>query len=159
MASTTSAGDKTPIGMAQGTELHNGEKRRGDNSRLNRISAEQKSRILELYEVTGSGYRVAVEMGIAAATVYNHLGLKKYKAPTWTDDENQIVVDGYLAGLPVKQIAEKLPGRNENSVKIAMCRHRKSVKKDPKKRRVMGVMTYVLRAMRKADILRLAEGE
>lgn len=159
MASTTSPGNKAPAGVAQSGELHEGEKRRGDNQKLNRISAEQKERILELYESTQSGYKVAEELGVSVTTVYNHLNLSKYTAQPWDDDENQIVVDGYLAGLTPAQIAKKLPRRNINAVKIEMCRHKKRVKKDPKKRKVLGVMTHLLKAMRNADIMRLTEEE
>ncbi len=95
-------------------------------------------------------------MGLGRTTVYNHLGLGKGKKPRWTDEENQVVVDGYAENRPVADIAKAI-GRSSGSVALHMHRHRKKIREDPKKRRVMGVMTRVLKVMRKADIFREVE--
>ncbi|MBW2672561.1 MAG: hypothetical protein JRD89_03980 [Deltaproteobacteria bacterium] len=70
------------------------------------------------------------------------------------DEENQIMVDGYAEGWPVKKIAEKLKRRSPAAVKIAMCRYRKAVRADQKKQYVLHMIGVALRALRKADILR-----
>lgn len=77
--------------------------------------------------------------------------------PTWNDDEIQVMVDGYLEKKKTKEIALLLHGRSPRAVMIRMCRYRKEVRKDPKKQRVLGVMTKVLKIMRKADIFRELE--
>lgn len=159
MAQTSRPGDKSAVGMAESRELHQGKKHSGDSSRTNRrrhITAEQKQRIRDLYETTKNGHEVARMMGLGSTTVYRHLELKKCKKPLWTDEDDQIVVDGYAEKRSVKEIARAI-GRSNRAVVLHMCRHRKKIREDPKKRRVMGVMTYVLRVMRKSDIFRELE--
>ncbi len=67
-----------------------------------------------------------------------------------------MVVDGYAEKRKVADMARSI-GRSKGAVALHMHRHRKEVKEDPKKRQVMGVMTHVLRIMRKADIFREVE--
>jgi len=145
--------------VVESRSLYPRKEHRGDNPKPNRrrdVTPDQKQRIRELYAETGSGYEVARIMGLGRTTVYNHLELGKGKKPRWTDDENQVVVDGYIEGRKVADIA-KAVGRSKGSVVLHMHRHRKKIREDPKKRRVMGVMTRVLKVMRKADIFREVE--
>lgn len=159
MGALACAGHDGADEMAESGGLYRGEKYRGDNPKPNRrrdVTPEQKQRIQELYAKTGNGYEVARIMGLGRTTVYNHLGLGKGKKPRWTDEENQVVVDGYAENRPVADIAKAI-GRSSGSVALHMHRHRKKIREDPKKRRVMGVMTRVLKVMRKADIFREVE--
>lgn len=159
MAQTARPGDESTTGLAQGGKLHDRQVHRRDCPGANRrrdITPETKQRIRELYAETGNGHEVARRLGIGRTTVYKYLGLQKCRHPTWTDDEIQVLVDGYLEKLPAQEIARKT-GRTTRAVMVRMCRYRKQVRSDPKKRRVMGVMTYVLKVMRKADIFREVE--
>ena len=54
------------------------------------------------------------------------------------------------------EIASKV-GHSPRAVAIRMCRHRKEVKRDPKKRRALRAITMALKAVRKADIFRELE--
>ena len=160
MAQAAAAGpQERPVPLATGGEQDTGAVNRGDSPGPNRrrdVTAEQKRRIRELYAETGSGYKVAKIMGLCSTTIYNHLGLGKGKKPRWTDEEDQVVVDGYAEKRKVADMAKSI-GRSSGAVALHMHRHRKKVKEDPKKRLVMGVMTHVLKIMRKADIYREVE--
>lgn len=121
-----------------------------------KITSEQARQIREIYAETRNGYEVARRLGLGHTTAYNHLALKKCTHPTWTDEEIQVMVDGYLEKTPVREIARKV-GRSPRAVRIKMCRYRKQVRKDPKKRRALSAITMALRAVRKADIYREME--
>jgi hypothetical protein len=95
-------------------------------------------------------------MNLGSTTVYKHLKLRKCTHPEWTDDEIQIMVDGYLEKTPVREIARKV-GRSPRAVMVKMCRYRKQVRKDPKKRRALSAISLALKAVRKADIFREME--
>jgi len=95
-------------------------------------------------------------MGLGSTTVYNHLGLGRPGTPTWSDDQLQVMVDGYLDKRPVKEIAAQV-NRSVNAVKIRMCRYRKAVRSDPKKRRALSAISLAFKAVRKADIFRELE--
>lgn len=96
-------------------------------------------------------------LGIGRTAVYNHLGLGRIKNPDWTDEEVQVLVDGYAEGLTAQEIAKKLPGRTPLAVRIRMHRHRKEIRKNPKKQRALRAITWALKAVRKADIFREME--
>ena len=159
MAQTARPSDKGAVSMAESGELHQREKHRGDSAGVNRrrhITEEQKQRIRELYEVTKNGHKVAQITGLGSTTVYNHLRLKKYKKPRWTDEEDQIVIDGYFEKKSLKEIAGIL-GKSEGAIAIHMHRHRKKIREDPKKKRALSAITLAFKAVRKADIFREVE--
>lgn len=156
MAQIADHGDKSTAEMAEGGKLHTGEKHSGDNQGANKrrnVTAEEVEAFKQLHEQGFTGTQIAALTGRSKTAVYKHLQLKEKSRPRWTDEEMQILVDGYFEGESVKKIAKKL-GRSPTAVRVAMCRYRKAVNSDPKKKRVMGVMTYVLKVMRKADIFR-----
>jgi hypothetical protein len=94
--------------------------------------------------------------GFCSTTVYNHLTLNRCRGLAWSDDEIQVLVDGYLDKRPVKEIALKI-GRSRRAVVVRMCRYRKEVRSDPKKRRALSAITLAFKAVRKADIFREME--
>ena len=155
MGKIACTGDENSNVVASSRGLHQGEINRGSGSRPGRrgLTPEQKQRIKELYNKTGNGHKVAQIMGLGSTTVYKHLGLNKRKTPSWTDDEIQILVDGYMEKRPVKEIAKQLR-RPPRAVTIRMCRYRKQIRKDPKKRRALSAITLALKAVRRADIFR-----
>lgn len=155
MAQTADHGDKSTAKVVKSRKLHTREKHSGDNQRANKrrnVTAEEKERIRELYQAGVPVKEIASQFPWSKSTIERYLGPPK-RRPRWTDEDNQIMVDGYFEGKPVKKIAKKL-NRSPTAVRVAMCRYRKAVNSDPKKKRVMGVMTYVLKVMRKADIFR-----
>ena len=159
MAPTTNTGVKGTNDMASGGKFHDRQKRRYNHSRTNRrrdVTAEQKQLIVELYASGKTGKEIAKEMKLGRTTVYNHLALGKAGTPTWNDDELQILVDGYLEKKPAKEIAKKV-GRSPGAVAVRMCRHRKEVRNNPKKRRALSAIAMAFRAVRKADIFREME--
>lgn len=95
-------------------------------------------------------------MGLGSTTVYKYLALSICTHPIWSDNEIQVMVDGYLEKIPVREIARKV-GRSPRAVRIRMCRYRKEVRKDPKKRRALSAISLALKAVRKADIFREME--
>jgi hypothetical protein len=142
--------------VAKSGEFYNGQEHQRDNPGADRkraITPEQKQRIRELYAAGKTGHEIARMMGLGSTTAYNHLGLGRQGTPAWTDDEIQVLVDGYLENKSPREIAEKV-GRSPRAVIIRMCRHRKQVRKDPKKRRALSAITMAFRAVRKADIFR-----
>ena len=156
MATTGRAGDDRTKGMAKSGGVHPGQKPRGDNPGTNRrrdVTADERQLINQLYAELGNGHEVARRIGRGSTTVYNHLGLSKRRHPRWDDDQLQVLVDGYMEGKKPTEIASKV-GRSPRAVAIRMCRHRKEVKRDPKKRRALTAITMAFRAVRKADIFR-----
>lgn len=111
----------------------------------------------KLYSELKNGHLVAEKMGFGHTTVYKYLSLNKRKTPRWTDEEIQVLVDGYLEKRPVKDIATLLEHRSQRAVMIRMCRHRKWVKKDPRKKRALSAISFALRAVKKADVFRETE--
>lgn len=153
---TRRVGDHCAKDVAPGGELHDREKYRDNNSGANRrrnVTPEQKQQIAKLYAAGKKGLQIAKEIGISKSAVYKYLELDKTGTPTWNDDELQIMVDGYLEKEPPKEIAKKV-GRSPGAVAVRMCRHRKEVRNNPKKRRALSAITMALRAVRKADIFR-----
>jgi len=118
---------------------------------------EQEQEAKKLYSEFKNGHLVAQKMGFASTTIYNHLRLNLRRNSTWTDDEIQVLVDGYLEKEKVRDIAARLPGRTPRALMIRMCRYRKQVRKDPKKRRALSAISFALKAVRKADIFREME--
>lgn len=127
-----------------------------ESSRCRHVTPEQVQRIKDLYAITRNGHEVARIMGLGSTTVYNHLGLGRPGTPAWTDDQLQVMVDGYLDKRPPKEIASQV-GRSARAVRIRMCRYRKSVRSDPKKRRALSAISLAFKAVRKADIFRELE--
>jgi len=143
--------------MAQSREPHQRQKYRRDNPKGNRsLTGDQKQQIHKLYAKIKNGNKVADILGLGRTTVYKHLGLGNSRNPDWTDDEIQVLVDGYLEKKPVKEIARKL-GRSPTAVQVRMCRYRKRVREDPKKQLALRAITWALKAVRKADIFRELE--
>jgi len=159
VAPSTNIGDKNTACLAESGELYAREKHRGNNQgphRKRKVTPEQERQIRELYAVTKNGYKVAERLGLGSTTVYKWLNLRRHTRPRWSDEEIQVLVDGYLEKRTVKDIAMKV-GRSCSAVRIKMCRYRKQVRADPKKQRALRAITMALRAVRKADIFREAE--
>ena len=126
------------------------------------LSPAEKQRILELYNSGLTGYEVAEVMGIGNTTVYKHLPRQGKPWKRWTEEEMQAVIKGYARGLPVREIAKKV-GHSSRAVMIKMCRHRKLIRADPHKQKVMKWINYAigkglkpgqaLSAIRRADLL------
>lgn len=155
MAPTTRANIKNTTGMAQGGGVHPGQEPGGDSQGINRrrdVTTEEKQLISQLYAELGNGHEVARRIGRGSTTVYNHLGLGR-RRPRWDDDQLQALVDGYFEGKKPGEIARRID-RSPRAVAIQMCRHRKEVERDPKKRRALRAITMAFRAVRKADIFR-----
>jgi len=151
-------GEERPKEVATGGSLHTGKIRGGSDPGANRrrdVTAEQKQRIRDIYAATGNGHEVARQMELGSTTVYNHLGLGGRK-PRWTDEEDQAVIDGYAESRKVSDIAKAI-GRSRGAVAVHMCRHRKEVKHNPKKRRALSAISLAFKAVRKADIFRELE--
>jgi hypothetical protein len=163
VAQTPDTCNKDPTCLAESRELHKREKHRADSQRTyrkrkkrQRITREKAELIRQLYAQGLNGHQIAAKLGIGHTAVYRHLGLNLYRKPRWTDDENQIMVDGYAEGRPVKEIAAQI-GRSPRAVMVAMCRYRKKVREDKKKQYVLRMIGKALAALRKADILRGVE--
>jgi transposase-like protein len=155
VAQVANSDHKSSTKVASGRISNKGKEHRGDNPQPNRrrnVTAEEKERIRELYQTGAPVKDIVQQFPWSQSTIERYLGAP-LRRPRWTDDDYQVLVDGYFEKQPVKKIAQKL-GRSPTAVRVAMCRYRKAVKSDPKKKRVMGVMTYVLKVMRKADIFR-----
>lgn len=112
--------------------------------------------IFQLRQEGLTGYQIATHIGRGKTTVYRYISTG-VRRPRWTDDENQILVDGYMAKMPVKEIAKKLPSRSPQAIRIAWCRHKKKIRTDPKKQYALSMIVRALRAVRKADIMREME--
>lgn len=131
------------------------------------LTAEEKRRIFELYRRGFNGYQIARYLGRGKTTIYKYLPKKGRPWHRWTDEDMQTLVDGYANGLPTAQIAAKI-GCSPNAVRIAMTRHRKRVRADPRRRLVlywlkvgfdMGLKPgQVLTRLRQADIMARLEG-
>jgi transposase-like protein len=139
----------------------NQRKERGRGSpRPYRISSEEIAQFRELHAQGLTCIQIARFTGWGKSAVCRHIyqadrfGGRTHRR--WTDDDNQALVDCYAESGDKKALAARL-GRSVKAVYIAMCRYRKAVRKDPKKRRTLGVMTFVLKAIRKADIYKELE--
>lgn len=146
--------------LARSREGDNREIIRRDNQRADpkrkSVTPVQVQRIRDLYAVTKNGHEVARIMGLGSTTVYNHLGLGRAATPAWTDDQIQVMVDGYLDKRPPREIAAQVD-RSPRAVRARMCRYRKAVRSDPKKRRALSAIALAFKAVRKADIFRELE--
>ncbi|MFZ5687860.1 MAG: hypothetical protein ACOY9Y_06670 [Bacillota bacterium] len=120
-------------------------------ARPSNVTEEEKRVIRELYSAGYTGLQIEQITGIGHTTIYKIISRTRASNPTWTDDEIQILVDGYLEKKKISEIAEQLPGRSIQAIRIKMCRYRKEVRKDPKKRRALSAITLALKAVRKAD--------
>ena len=111
-----------------------------------------------LYSELKNGHMVADVMGWGHTTIYKHLKLGIRNTPRWSDDDIQIMVDGYLEKRPIKDIAFLLK-KSPKAVMVRMHRYREWVKKDPRKRRALRAISFALRAVRKIDVFRELEYE
>lgn len=155
MAQASNSDYKSAAEVAPGRVSNKGQKHRGDHPRADKrrhVSAEEKERIRELYQAGVPVKEITGLLPWSKSTIERHLRPAN-RRPRWTDDDYQVLIDGYLEKQPVKKIAQGL-SRSPTAVRVAICRYRKAVASDPKKKRVMGMMTYVLKVMRKADIFR-----
>lgn len=144
--------------MVGSPEIHKRGKRRGNNQSANKrsdVSPDEEVLMKKLREEGKKPQEIADILNRAISCVYNHLNLG-VRRPRWTDDDNQILVDGYLAKLPPKIIAGKL-NRSPTAIKIAWCRHKKQCRGDPKKQYTLSMIGLALKAVRKADIYRELE--
>ncbi len=128
---------------------------RGD-PRPRRIGQEEVEQFRELHRQGLTGNQITKLTGWGRSAVYKRIQIKRM--PRWTEDDNQALVDCYADGGDKKALAARM-GRSVKAVHIAMCRYRKAVRKDPKKRRTLGVMTWLLRKMKAADIYKELEGQ
>lgn len=162
MAQITDHGYESAGEMVEGGKLHQGKEHsggdKGSHKRRN-VTAEEIDIFRQLYEQGFTGKQIAYLTGRSKTAVYRHLQLKEAKRPRWTDDEMQVLVDGYLElqrGEIGKTLSEKL-GRSRRSVYVQMHNYRKKLKRDPKKTRALRAITMAFRAVRKADIFRESE--
>lgn len=121
-----------------------------------KFTHEDLTEAMRLYSEFKNGHLVAEIMGWGRTTIYKHLALSIRNTPRWSDDEMQILVDGYLEKIPTKDIAFSIK-RSPRAVRVRMCRYRQQIKKDPKKRRALRAITFALRAIKRADIFRELE--
>lgn len=162
MAPAADSGHEDTGRLAPGRIRHPGEKHRRDRPRTHRPRPPRRpakpaeiARMHQLHSEGLSGHVIAAKFGYRSSTsVYRKLALGQPPKPRWSDDENQVMVDGYAAGLGPSKIAGKLPGRSPLAIAIAMCRYRKAVQADERKRRTLRAIGTALRMVRKADIYR-----
>ncbi len=161
MAQTADHGDKGTAEMAEGRELHPGKKHRGNNQgayQRRNVTAEEIDMFKQLYEQGCTGTQIAVLTGRSKSAVYRHLNLGNSR-PRWTDEENQILVDGYLELKrgEIGDVLTKKLDRSRRSIYVQMYHYRKKLKQDPKKTRALRAITMAFRAVKKADIFRESE--
>ena len=162
MAPVANPDHNAATGVAPGGSIHPGQVGGRGNSRAYRISKEEVDQFRELHDQGLTAKQIARLTGWGKSAICRHLyhtdrfggGVHR----RWTDDDNQAMVDCYAEGGNKKALAEQM-GRSVKAIAVAMCRYRKAIRADPKKRRTLGVMTFVLRAMKKADIFRELEGQ
>ena len=155
--------------MASRSSRQSGQKPRRSRKGIARprnITEDEKRVIRELYASGYTGYQIEEMTGIGHSAVYNHIGRTKASTPSWTDDEIQILVDGYFEGMPVKEIAQKVQ-KSERAVCLRMCRYRQALRRDERKQMVLRAFAWgikqglpankILVAAKKADILREVE--
>lgn len=160
MAQVTRVNQQSPICLAENGELQPGNQYRRSSPPTNRRGKRkaEPERIRALYAERRNGHEVARLLKLGHTTVYKYLDLDNQPRPRWTEEENQVLVDGYAEKQPIKKIAAKLGRRSPRAVMVAMCRYRKTVRKDEKKRYVLHMIGVALRALRKADIMRDVDG-
>lgn len=105
------------------------------------LSQEIKSEIKRLHSLGFNGKQIAKKLNISRSVAYKYLPSAHKPWKRWDEDQIQILIDYYALGKSPKIIAKKL-GRNENQVKIKMCRYRRAVRADPKKRQVLKLLTF-----------------
>ena len=81
-----------------------------------------------------TGREIARQIGRSKTVVYKKLNLNF--SPNWTEEEKQKVIDMRAKGKPYRKIAKHIC-RSEAAARIFMCRHRKAVISDPRKRQVL----------------------
>lgn len=117
----------------------------------------------QLYASGMSVDEIAAALKLGRTTVYKHLSLRLRQQPRWSEEELQWLIDARYLGMTYKEIA-KILGRSPIALRIAMCRHRKWVRSDEKRKAVLGFVSWgvknkvpvrkLLTAARRADILR-----
>lgn len=159
MAQTTGHHHKGTTKMAESRIIHEGEKHQRNPAQPDRrrhISPEEKQYIRDLYALGFSVKQITLFTGWGKTAIYRALALNCQKRPRWTEEENQILVDGYLElkrGEIGKVLSLKL-GRSTRAIYTQMHYYRQKLKKDPKKTRALRAITMALRAVRQADIFR-----
>ncbi len=144
--------------LARKGELCTEEEYRGNSpgtTRRRDVSNEEKRLINQLREEGLTPPEIARRLCRSRSCIYRHL-YQGGKHPRWTDEDNQVLVDGYLANLPTREIAAKL-GRSPTAIRAAWWRHKKRIHEDPKKQYTMSMISLALKAVRKADIYREME--
>lgn len=156
MAPSTNPDYQSTAGLAENGGQCQGQEHRGADTRPDRprnITPAERELISQLRESGLNGYQIAAQIGRGKSVVYRYTHQGHHR-PRWTDDENQILVDGYAAKLPVQEIAQRLPGRSPEAIRTAWHRHKKKIQADPKKQYALSMIVRALRAVRKADIMR-----
>jgi hypothetical protein len=160
VASTADPYNKASTGVAKSRSSDQGQVDRRDHPGSYRISQEEVKQFCELHEQGLNAKQIAKLTGWGKSAIcrhlYHHDRFCKGIHRRWTDDDNQALVDCYAEKGDKRALAESM-GRSVKSIHIAMCRYRKAVRADPKKRRTLGVMTWLLRKMKAADIYRELE--
>lgn len=110
-----------------------------------------------------TGAEIAAITGFGINTVWHYMKDKRIEK-NWTESELEKVTEWRAEGLSYIEIGNRLH-RSANSVRIKMCRLRKEVKSDPRKRAVLYYLskafslepnpTLALRALRKARIFEM----
>lgn len=169
MAPVANTGDKSTAKMAESRELHQKQKHSGNHQgtyRQYNVTEEEKRVIRVLYTAGYTGYEIEQITGIGKSAVYKWIGRTSASTPAWTDEELQVLVDGYARGWPPKRIA-KILDKSELAVRLRMHRYRKALKQDPYKRKVLQVLLAgakngvpvgsIIKYARKADVFREVE--
>jgi hypothetical protein len=127
-----------------------------------KLSPEIIEQIRELRRSGLTGKEIANRLGVGKSVVYKYTPRMGKQWKKWDENQIQVMTDGYAKGLKPAKIAKKL-GRNTNQVKIRMCRYRKEIRADPKKREVLRLLAFgfrqgarpgqVINGIRKTDML------
>lgn len=122
-----------------------------------------------VYEIKGLKGKSAKEIsqitGIGINTVWKYKADKRIEK-NWTEPEIEKLVEWISEGISYAEIGRRLH-RSANSIRIKICRQRKEIKNDPRKRAVLYYLgkafrlepnpTLALRALRKARIFEMGE--
>ncbi len=165
MAPAANTGFKSADAVAEKGSIPKKQKHRQDNPRAFRrrnVTEAEKRVIRELYAAGYTGLQIEQMTGIGHTAVYRWIGRTRASTPTWTDEELQILIDGYWRGWPVEKIAKKV-GRSKVAVRIRMHRYRKALQQDIRRRKVLQLFAWaaknrlpigrVITLARKTDIL------
>jgi predicted transcriptional regulator len=88
-----------------------------------------------------NGHEIAKKLGVGKTTVYRHIDAKGHKVKRWTEKELNYVINARAKGRSYEYIAKRLK-RNANQVEIKLCRYRKAVLSDPRKREVLRLLAF-----------------